>query len=752
MRRFLFTFTAAFSIGLLVLLFVPQTAEFFVLHAPTCIWFAVLGILIVRHLQKPLLGCVIAGLCAGLLYTAGYQQVLVYPIRQLSGQTMQVTAKVRAYPDVYENSQRVEVSIPKDVLKGFYPKAEFCAIGYVPLGETPLKVGDTIEALVSFYEPTERQGFDRQRYQMANGNWISFSVLKDRKTKEPAHFVCTPAETIPWYGLPQKWNRELGAHILQQLPEREGGFLYSLLLGNRTYLDFIDAQNLQKAGLSHIIAVSGMHLMFLIGLIHLLFSRRIGVILSFAAIALFLPMAGGSPSILRAGIMAALSGAAFLLGRETDGQTSLGAALLVLLCINPYSMFHLSLQLSFLSTFGILRYAGRLEHKLFGGIYAKVSNRLLQKLLRVIGASIGCSLCAMLFTTPILVSAFGYVTLLSIPANIITLGIISLTFSLGVFFCLIPFLAPYLTPLLCLLIDFILNSAKLVGRWHWGILYWEEVSGKIAILMVLLIIFLLLAHWKPWITVPICCCVLAGAVVSAHIQHRNTTRVTLHDVGEGQMISIAKGYDTLSLIDCGSAANQDGLRLIQETMNWYGFSEIDTMLLTSVDKAHARNASAVLGSVPVQRLIIPDKLKENETLENVRNAAHKQNVPMSVWTETGIAPVQIEGILSTEIVGGVDRKLGVHLQDTGLDLWILHSMTQTMLAKLLRETPLTASEVILANEFEKQALLEETLDILHPQKIILSSGYASVPELLGVPVQSTAEAGDLVWRIPHTRR
>ena len=321
------------------------------------------------YIQKPLIACMIAGLFAGTLYTAGYQQVLVQPIHQLSGQTMLVTAKVRSYPDGYENSQRVEVSISKQVLDGLYPKSEFSAIGYLPLTAEELKVGDTFEALVSFYEPTKRQGFDRQRYQMANGNWISFSVLKDRETKEPAHFVVTPMEKVPWYGLPQKWNRQLGTRILQQFPEREGGFLYSLLLGNRTYLDPIDAQNLQKAGLSHIIAVSGMHLMFLIGLMHRLFSRRIGVILSFAAIALFIPMAGGSPPILRAGIMAALSGIAFLLGRETDGQTSLGAALLVLLCINPYSIFHLSLQLSFLSTFGILRYANKLEHKLFGAVY-----------------------------------------------------------------------------------------------------------------------------------------------------------------------------------------------------------------------------------------------------------------------------------------------------------------------------------------------------------------------------------------------
>ncbi len=749
MRRFLFTYALAFSVGLLFILFVPEAAGFLLLHAPTCIWFAVLGLLIAQYMQKPLISCMIAGLFAGILYTAGYQQVLVQPIHQLSGQTMLVTAKVRSYPDVYENSQRVEVSIPKQVLGTFYPKAEFSAIGYLPPTADTLKVGDTFEALVSFYEPTKQQGFDRQRYQMANGNWISFSILKDRETKEPAHFTIKPAEKVPWYVLPQKWNHQLGTRILQQFPEREGGFLYSLLLGNRTYLDSIDAQNLQKAGLSHIIAVSGMHLMFLIGLMYRLFSRRIGVILSFTAIALFIPMAGGSPSILRAGIMAALSGVAFLLGRETDGQTSLGVALLALLCINPYSIFHLSLQLSFLSTFGILRYATKLEYKLFGGVYEKVSNGFLKKLLHVIGASVGCSLCAMLFTAPILVSTFGYVTLLSIPANIITLGIISLTFSFGVFFCLIPVLAPYLTPVLCLLIDFILNSAKIVSQWHWGILYWEEFSGKIAIAAVLLIIILLLAHLKPRITVPICCCVLVGAAGYAHIQHCNTTRVTLHDVGEGQMISIAKGYNTISLIDCGSAANQDGLEMLQQTMNWYGFSEIDTMILTAVDKTHARNAPAVLETIPVRKLIIPNNLKQNETLEAVQQVVQKREVPIIVWTETGVSPVSIEGLASVEIIGGVDRKLGVHLQDSTLDLWVLHSMTQTMLAKLLKETPLTATEVILPNQFQKQALLEDAMNILRPQKIILSSGYPSVRELLGVPIQSTAETGDLVWRVLH---
>lgn len=750
MRRFLFSFALLFAAGLLGVLRNPASAEFLLLHAPTCIWLAAFAILIAHSFQKPLAACMIAGLAAGILYTAGYQQLLVQPIHRLSGETMMISAKVRSYPDVYENNQRVEVSIPKNVLNGFYPKSNFSAIGYLPLTEEPLKPGDTLEALVSFYEPDVRQGFDRQRYQMANGNWISFSILKNRETKEPAHFTVTHAAEVPWYALPQSWSRTLGERILQQFPEREGGFLYSLLLGNRSALDALDAQNLQKAGLSHIIAVSGMHLMFLIGLMQRLFSRRIGTVLSFAAIVLFIPMAGGSPSILRAGIMAALSGFAFLMERESDAQTSLGVSLLVLLALNPYSIFHLSLQLSFLSTFGILRYAGWLEDKLFHRIYARTKNRIGKKLSHVVGASLGCSLCAMFFTAPILISTFGYITLLSIPANIITLGVISLTFSLGVFFCLLPIHIPYLTTVLTALSDFILDTAQKLGKLHWGILYWEEMSGKIAILAVLALIILLLMQIKPRFTVPLCLCVLVGAAGYAHVQHCSTTRVTLHDVGEGQMISVADGYDTFSLIDCGSAFNRDGTILLQETMNWYGFRQIDTMILTAVDKAHARSAAQVLETIPVGRLIIPNHLKENDTLLAVQQAADRHQVPITVWETAGISPVSISGIASAQLAGGIDRKLGVHLQDNGLDVWILHSMTQNMLAALLSQSQLSAKEVILANQFQKQNLLEDALTILRAEKILLSSGYSSARTLFGVPVVSTKDAGDIVWKILHT--
>lgn len=753
MRRFVFCFALAFAAGLWVVLQIfPGHIPMLTRHAPLLALAAVYGIYTARYFCRPLIACILAGFVAGGLYTAVYHQVFVAPLDTLRERTVIAQAEVRAEPDVYDRNQRVEVKVRCDSvgLTG-YPLDTFSAIGYVPLTETALAPGDQIQVLATFYEPTVRQGFDRQRHQMSNGNFLSFSYLRDQESGEAALFEVTHAASTPLRYRPQALARQFGDRILSLLPEREGGFLYALLLGNLSHLDPMDEQNLQKVGLSHIISVSGMHLMFLIGLIYRLFSRRIGVFLSFFVILIFIPMAGASPSIIRAGIMSALSGVAFLFGRESDGQTSLGAALLLLLCCNPYALFSLSLELSFLSTFGILRYTTRLEHILFGKLYVRIANRMARKLVQTCGATISCSLCAMLFTTPILICTFGYVTLLSVPANLITLSAISLVFSLGVFFCLLPFLSGLLTYILTPLIDYIFWSSAQLGRLHWGILYWEESSGKIAVVASVLLVVLILGHkyLKPQVTIPLCCCALIGATGYGHFVHSRTTRVTLHAVGEGQMISIAQGYQHLSLIDCGCAANQDGMEILRETMNWYGFSEIDTILFTAVDKAHARSAAEILSTIPVSRCILPNHLKESDTLDELTAAAQAADVPLIVWTREGESQIDLPGIAQTTLIGGIDRKLGVQLRDGALDLLILHSMTQNMLDELLAVQPVTGQCVILANQFEKQDYLQRALAITQPEEIILSTGYGSLTSLFDIPVRSTSELGDLSWTIPH---
>lgn len=752
MRRYVFNFALAFTAALFLVLHFTDYAPLLVKHSPLIVLLTVYGIYAARYFGKPMVICLLIGLSAGCIYTAVYHTMIVAPLDTLCERTVVMQAEVRADPDLYDQNQRVEVKVSSSsVGLSSYPTQSFSAIGYLPLTEQPLSPGDQVRVMVTFYQPTVRQGFDRQRYQMSNGNFLSFSYLKDKETKEAALFEVEKSTETPLFYRPQVLARQFGSRIMEQLPEREGGFLYALLLGNRNYLDPLDEQNLQKVGLSHIIAVSGLHLMFLVGLIYRLFSRKIGVLVSFIAILFFIPMAGASPSIMRAGIMATLSGIAFLFGRQSDGQTSLGVALLVLLCLNPYALFSLSLELSFLSTFGILRYASRLEHTLFGKLYSYIPNHIGKKLVRGFCAAVSCSLCAMLFTTPILVGTFGYITLLSIPANLMILGVISVIFGLGVFFCLLPFLTGVLVHLLVPLIDYVFWCAQTLGTQHWGILYWEETSGRLAVLSILLLIILILGHRfvYPKVTIPLCCCCLIATTGYAYHIHSNTTRVTLHAVGDGQMISVIDGFDSMSLIDCGCASNQDGMAILRETMNWYGFSALDSIILTAVDKAHARNIAQVLTEIPVSHCILPNNVQESETLAALVQAAEQADVTLTTWEKAGESAYPLSGIAQTTLIGGVDRKLGVHLVDGNFELLTLHSMTQNMLDELLTSTPLQSERVILANSFEKQDFLERALDLLQPQEVILSTGYDAADTLFDIPVRSTNQVGDLTWKISH---
>ena len=245
MRRYLFYFALALAAALFLVLQFTEYAPMLVKHSPLILLLAVYGIYLARYFGKPIVICILTGLAAGAIYTAAYHTIVVAPLDALCERTMVMQAEVRADPDIYDQNQRVEVKVSCDsVGLSSYPGQSFSAIGYLPLTEEPLSPGDRVQVLVTFYQPTVHQGFDRQRYQMANGNFLSFSYLKDKETKESALFEVEKAKETPLFYRPQALARQFGSYIMEHLPEREGAFLYALLLGNRNYLEPLDQQNL----------------------------------------------------------------------------------------------------------------------------------------------------------------------------------------------------------------------------------------------------------------------------------------------------------------------------------------------------------------------------------------------------------------------------------------------------------------------------------------------------------------------------
>lgn len=156
--------------------------------------------------------------------------------------------------------------------------------------------------------------------------------------------------------------REYATRYIITLSDKDtGAILSALLLGERDYLPDQLRLDFKRIGISHILALSGMHLAIL--------SLGIGKLLSFigvkkkprvliTAIFVFLYMAltGFSVSVVRAGVMVIIASSLFLLARSSDSLTSLAVAVTVICIATPYAIMDISLWLSALATFGIIAY------------------------------------------------------------------------------------------------------------------------------------------------------------------------------------------------------------------------------------------------------------------------------------------------------------------------------------------------------------------------------------------------------------
>ena len=151
-------------------------------------------------------------------------------------------------------------------------------------------------------------------------------------------------------------KQSFGNRIDALFPEETAGFLKSLFLGERSGITLSEKSLYQSAGISHILAISGLHLSLLGGFFYRLL-RKIklssllsSLITSFFLFSYFL-FTGSSHSAFRALFMLFLRFAAIQLGKGKDLLSQLSFALLFLLWLNPLSLYSIGMQCSFFTLF-----------------------------------------------------------------------------------------------------------------------------------------------------------------------------------------------------------------------------------------------------------------------------------------------------------------------------------------------------------------------------------------------------------------
>ena len=192
------------------------------------------------------------------------------------------------------------------------------------------------------------------------------------------------------------------------LDEETFGFADGIFLGNRENIDPQLNRDFTELGISHMIAISGMHLTILIGsiyamLLHFGLHRKIAIGISIAICIFYVGMTGATPAILRSGIMFIIMSISTLIMKENDSITSLFATAGIIIFFMPNALFDAAFLLSCFSTLGILIISPVLKRF---SEWAKNKNKFVSL---ICGVFIGIfvTLFATIFTLPLTAYYFG---------------------------------------------------------------------------------------------------------------------------------------------------------------------------------------------------------------------------------------------------------------------------------------------------------------------------------------------------------
>jgi competence protein ComEC len=264
-----------------------------------------------------------------------------------------------------------------------------------------------------------------------------------------------------------------GAALGRGMPAREAALARGFVLGEDEQIDEGTTEDFRRAGLSHLLAVSGQNVALLVLLAMPILAAlglplRTRLLWVLGLIAVYVPLAGAGPSIQRAGIMGALSVLATLAGRRASRFYALGFAALVLLVLEPGIASDVGWQLSFAAVLGILLLATPLRVAIAARIGAHGWRHALAE-------AAAMTIAATLATAPLIAFHFEAISTMTLVANLLALPAVAPAMWLGMLVAAagqVPALpVGALNAANSLLLAYIAQVAAWCGRPSWAYLH-----------------------------------------------------------------------------------------------------------------------------------------------------------------------------------------------------------------------------------------------------------------------------------------
>ena len=696
-----------------------------------------------RRLRLLLLGL---GLGAGLLWTGAYTALFHTPARLLSGAERTVTAQVTDWPEA--DSRWIEVRFHQE--EGGWLKA----LLWLEAVPEDLRPGDELTVTASF-ELADSLSGERSDYYYSKGVTLRAYARGEAEMARP--------DRVPVRYWPVYVAHAIRQSALRAFPESVGPLVSALLTGDTSGLDGGFYSALRRTGTAHVVAVSGLHVSFLAGLITVLLGRQrrrsavAGIVLMF----FFAAAAGNTPSVLRAAFMQSMLLLAPLLDREDDRATSLCTILMLLLVWNPYAAASISLPLSFAGGAGICLFTAPLCQRWQSVLPRKPKGfwlRLGCMAFRFVTASLAVTLGAIAFTTPLSAYYFDTVALISPLANLLILWAVSDLFLGGLVVAVIGLLLPGLAALLGLVVSlagyYLLWMVPALAAFPFAAVSAGSVYIKawLGLVYALLLVHLILPGGKKGLVLPFGLGI--ASLCWALLLHAGTytfgqMTVSVLDVGQGLSAAIyAQGAS--ALVDCGGSSMDDAGDIAADYFQGLGLSRIDVVVLTHYHEDHANGVARLLERMEVGLLVLPDVERSDPLRRTILDLAEEKGVDTLLLTERADLTLGNGSLTVYPPLGGGDANeegLSVLCTAGEFDALITGDMDQVIEGRLIKYGDLPDIELLVAGHHgSKYSTSEELLLAARPELAVISVGYNTYGHPAPETLERLAAAGCEIYR------
>lgn len=409
-------------------------------------------------------------------------------------------------------------------------------------------------------------------------------------------------------------------------PEDTAAFAKALLLGHTDDLSYKTDTELKLSGIRHVVAVSGLHVSFVLALLFFLVGRQ-GILtfcISLPLLLLFGAVIGFTPSVLRACIMQLLLLLAALLKREYDPLTALAASVMIILGINPQTVASVGFQLSVGCVAGIVLFSGKILQwvEKLRWVGTVKGNAWKYKIKRYVCSSVAVSLGATVLTVPLSAMYFGTVSLIAPVTNILCLWMISGLF-IGCMVCcavgaLFPVAAVGIGWVLSWGIRYVLWIAGAVAKIPFGAVYTQNenialwIAATYGLLLMLACIPKMRKKWLLWLIPGLLAVAVVASVVSVRLDNY---RLTVLDVGQGQCALLQADGRTY-MVDCGGGNGEQAADIAAAHLLSQGINSLDGLILTHYDFDHINGVPYLLERLEVDTLYLPSR-SDDENLQRI---------------------------------------------------------------------------------------------------------------------------------------